>query len=166
MEGTSLVRFKTALITKINTELTAGTVTAQVAYDSPQTPEDILGVSGNGVACWFADEADITYEVSVMKGTPVWVDESVEAVFRIQSIGQNTDATQATVDARANTILGHVIAILEKDPTVGLTQDDIETFTALPRSARYFGGTLNDQRAARFELTIDIEARLKLTAAA
>lgn len=167
MEGTSLVRFKSALITKINTELSAGTVTAQVAYDSPQTPEDILGASGNGVACWFADEADISYEVEVMKGSPVWLDETVEAKFRIQAIGQNTDDTQATVDARANTVLGHVIALLQKDSSVGLADDDIETFTALPGpSAQYFGGKLNDQRAARFELSIEIQARLKLTASA
>lgn len=157
--GSVLVPFKVAYMALLDNYATGAT------YDSPQSPEDILGSAGAGVGSWFADEAEIRHSVEVFKGLPAWVDEHVEVPLRIQAIATSTDDTQAVVDARASQVLFYALAILLNDPSVGLVDDDIETFTAMPGSTgiRYDSGVLGtNARVARFEFTIEIDARLKL----
>lgn len=164
MEGTVLVRFKTAFVTKLNLELTSAAASGAAAYQSPQSEEDIVGASGSGVAAWFVDDAVAAHTVPVMKGSPIWVDETASPVLRIQAIARDTDSDQADADALANTVLGYALAVLFEDPTVGLTNDTIQDFCALPASWSWQGGVQlpSNLRAARFDLTIDVEARLKL----
>lgn len=155
-DGTALVRFKVAFMALLDNYVSGA------IYNSPQKPEDMLA-QGTGQAAWWADEVDAEIGVTVQKGAPHWFDEVSHPVLRIQAVGLNTGDTQAIVDARASQMLYYAVGILADNPTVGLTSDDIDTFYALPETYKYSGGLLGESnRAARFELTIRLEARLKL----
>lgn len=154
-----MTRFKTAYIALIDAQ-----TTEKCAYQSPSQAKDVLGDSGTGVACWFTDESTASHSVMVSRGAPHWFDEVCRPVLRIQAIGNNTDDTQETVDQRASEILRIAIAVLANDPSVGLTDDTIQEFQAFPEGWTYDGGIFgSDQRGARFDLTIAVESRLKLT---
>lgn len=164
MEGSSLVRFKTALVSLLNTRLTAGSVQAAMAYQSPMLPEQVLGSGGYGVAAWFDPQAETAHEIMVLKGTPLWVDEVVVPRLRIQALGINTDYDQEDVDTSANNVLGYAIALCSHDPSFGLVDDSIQEFDATPVAWEYLGEPVGTNvRAAMFVLSIQVRARLKLT---
>ena len=157
--GTSLIRFKRAFIDLLDAQ-----TTEKVSYQSPQQAKDVLGESGSGIAAWFSDEATANHSVMVFKGAPHWIDEVANPVLRIQAVGPNTDSDQEDVDASASALLYKAIAVLAADPSVGLVDDTIQEFEALPAGLTYSGGLFGaDQRGARFELAIEVSARLKLT---
>lgn len=156
--GTCLTRFKRAFIDLLDAQ-----TSEKVAYQSPREAQDMLGPGGSGIAAWFADEATANHQINVFKGAPHWIDETSRPVLRIQAVGVSTDDDQEDVDGRASEILRLAIAVLLNDPSVGLADDTIQEFEALPASYTYAGGILSgDHRAARFEVQIEVTARLKL----
>lgn len=157
-DGTALPRFKRAFIDTLNA---AGV--SNVHYQSPMQPDDMLGADGSGVACWFADDATGTLAITVMGGAALWIDETWNIPFRIQALGQDTDADQEGVDQAACELLGDVLSTFD-DPSFGITDDDIQTFAAVPVGANpWSGGVLpSNMRAGRFELTIELTARIKI----
>lgn len=157
MDGTALNRFKDHMYTRL--DLTILTV----LRDSPDRWEEALGADGSGAACWFDDQADITYQVTVYTGGSKWIDETVTAKLIIQVLGMTSDDDQRTVDATASAMLNTAIAVCLDDPALGTVDDQIEMYTALPSSCVYKAQHLaSGARAARFELEIVIESRLKL----
>lgn len=157
--GTAITKFKTAFIALLDAQ-----TTEKVAYQSPRTTEDIIGPSGSGVAAWFSDDASATYDVNVFTAGAEWWDESSRPVLRIQAIGNNTDDDQEDVDGRASEILRLALAVVANDPACGVADSTLENLQAIPAALTYSGGLIgSDQRAARFELTFDLTARLKFT---
>ncbi len=158
MQGSSIVRFKRTLIDKLVEQ------GQHARYHSPAEAVDMLGEDGSGDAIWWADDDNTaSYEITVSKGLPCWIDETASVRLRIQALARDTDADQETCDTRASSMLAMVIALLLDDPTLGITDGDIQTFHALPVSHDYFGGLHTPAlRAARFELEIQINARLML----
>ena len=160
MDGTSLVRFKSAYIDKLTSRL------PNVSYEPPLTDEDVNGIDGSRQVVWFDGAAQNTTEVLVFKGAPHWFDETYNVTLILQALGKDTDDTQAAMDQAAVDMLGEAIAILASDPTVGLVNDsNIQVFTALPAGWKLAAGTLPPNlNGARFELDIQVKARLTLVA--
>lgn len=157
-DGTALPRFKRAFIQTLNA---AGV--DNVSYQSPMQPDEMFGEDGSGVACWFADDATGSLEITVMGGAALWIDETWNIPFRIQALGTDTDADQEAVDQAACELLGDVMSAFT-DPSFGITDDTIQTFAAVPVGANpWTGGVLpTNLRAGRFELTIELTARIKI----
>lgn len=158
-DGTSLPRFKRAFIAKLE-----ALGVPNVSYQSPMQPEEMIGDDGSGLCCWFGDTATSTLDITVV-GVPVlWVDETWEIPFRIQALGSDTDDTQEVVDQRACERLGDVLSVFA-DPSFGIADDSIQTFAALPvGAAPWSGGVLPANfRAAAYELTIELRARIEIS---
>jgi hypothetical protein len=162
MHGTSLLRVKQAVISELQERL------SNVSYQSPTNPEGLLGTDGTGKAIWWSDEPEdeATVDVRVITGGPHWFDETVNVTLILQALGRNTGDDQETVDERATDMLGEVIGILASDPSVGVSDDSqIQLRTVLPTSWRKRSGVLTpDVRAAGYELTLTIDARVMLEA--
>ena len=159
-DGTSLLRFKKAYIALLQRRA------PNVIYGSPLTPEEMVGTDGSGVAAWWDDLTNATEGVVVFAGAAnTWFDEIVVPKLCIQAIGLTTDDTQEVVDERATQLLGDAIGILAADPSVGLVDSGgIQLFTALPQGwACHTGVVGTGQRAARYDLDIELKARLELT---
>ena len=159
--GTTLGVLKAAVISELQSRL------PNVAYDSPVDAQSIIGEDGSGDAIWWSDDAEANVEVKVITGSPAWFDETYNLTLIIQSLGRDTDADQSAVDSRAVDLLGEIIGILATDPTAGAVDTSkIQTFTALPIGWRYAAGVLGTttKRGARFELDIQVMARLTLAA--
>jgi len=157
--GTSLVRVKRGFI-----DLMAARV-PNVSYQSPATASEITGDDGSGASVWWLDEADHSFDVRVMVGEPLWLDETATLTLVVQVIGSDSDATQERIDEHAARLLGHAIAVLAADPTCGVAAtDDLTVHHALPARVDYSAGYLDDpsKRAAKFELAVDVDSRLKL----
>jgi hypothetical protein len=159
VDGSSLPAVKAALATLLAAH------TNNVAYQSPLNAVDVLGEDGSGLTVWWDDDTNAEITMPVMTGGPHWFDELVTATLVIQTIAISTDDTQTILDARATETLGAVITIMADDPTLGITDTPtLELRTVLPVGWRYPTGWLGpDKRGARYELDIQIEARLKLT---
>jgi hypothetical protein len=157
-DGTALFRFKQAYFTQL--DLT----TLNVMYDSPTNTAEFMGPDGLGQSCWFADNANGSNEARLLMSAPHWFEEQFTVTLVIQVLGSDTSYDQATVDQLAVEQLGKAIAILASDPGIGIADDsDIQTFTCLPAGWKYVSGTqTTGARAARFELDIEVTARLKL----
>jgi len=161
MLGSTLSLVKAALISELQDRL------PNVIYPSPSQSKDMIGEDGTGDAIWWEDGADGTADVVVMTGGPHWFDEDYTLTLVCQSLGQDTDATQATVDTRAASLLGEAIGILATDPTIGIADTaQYELRTVLPDTWRYESGSVDGSeiRNARFELTVAVSARLMLEA--
>jgi hypothetical protein len=159
VDGTALTRFKRAYIAALaRRDITA-------LYGSPMQPDEILGPEGNGLACWFADQATAMLELKVLKGTPLWLDETWQVPFHVQALGRNTDDTQEVLDQRACELVGQCMYVLAVDPDLDMADDtNLQVFAAVPLgSSTWHGGTLQpNMNAAAFEFTIELTARLKL----
>ena len=159
-DGSALPRFKRALIDKVNARGGyAGT------YESPTNRADVYGPDGAGVGIWFKDEATASLGVTVATGGPHWFDESLELTVIVQALGITTSDDQETVDQRATSALGDVIAILAGDPTAGLAvvNADMQIYAATPTGWVYVGGDLGASlRAASFELALELTSRIQL----
>lgn len=155
-DGTALPRFKRAFIATQNANGVAA------SYQSPTSVTDILGDDGSGAACWFEDDAQGDLQISVVGRPNIWIDETWQIPFRVQILGTTTDDDQETTDQAGCELLG---AVLEgfADPSFGLIDDEIQTFSALPIGAEpWNGGYLaqSEVRATGFTLTIELKARL------
>jgi hypothetical protein len=157
-DGSALFRFKEAFFTQL--DLT----TLNMMYDSPTKLEEFMGPDGLGQACWFDDAAEGANEARLLMASPHWFEEQFTVTLIIQVLGTDTSYDQRTVDQMAVEQLGNAIAILASDTTVGIVRDaDIQTFTCLPAGWKYISGTqTSGARAARFELAIEVTARLTL----
>lgn len=156
-EGTCLIRFKHAFLALLSDEVTTA------LYAPPENYQEIMGDDGVSGACWFDQTADADLELKVMGPTPLWMDETATCGLVIQVVGSTTDDTQEAVDATASDILHKALALLFADPSVGLTDDSIQEFRALPVSWTYdSGATATGAHGARFNVAIEIMSRLKL----
>jgi hypothetical protein len=157
-DGTCLPRFKRAFIAKLQTN-----GVANVSYQSPMQPDDLMGDDGSGRSCWFEDTATGQLSITVMGANSLWIDEIWQVPFRVQVLGSDTDADQETVDQAACALLGDVMVSFS-DPSFGIVDDDIDFFNAVPVGAQpWYGGVLpSNLRAARFELTIEVKARIQI----
>jgi hypothetical protein len=155
MEGTSLLRFKRAYIQALQGRI------PNVVYGSPINAMEVLGEDGSGVAAWFADEHEASIEVVVF-GTMCF-DETITATLVVQGVGRTTDDDQEAIDERTTEALGAAIGILCADPSLGLEDDEIQTFAATPSGWRNRTGPLNTMRAGHFELDVEVHARLNLS---
>ena len=132
-------------------------------YDGPENWQDVMGDDGTGSVCWFDADADANFEVKVFGPQPLWIDEDITCKVVLQVLGSSTADTQEAVDITANNLLHRAIAILLDDPSVGLIDDTIQEFSALPVSWTYTSGvTASGAHAARFTLSIQVMSRLKL----
>jgi hypothetical protein len=158
--GTSLPRFKQALTDALQARVDV------VSYQSPTQMSEVLGEDGSGSGVWWADDTTAEVAVNVMTGTDHWWDETVHPVLVIQCLGVDTDDTQAVLDARAANLLGHVLAVLASDPSVGVGVDaDMRNVRAVPESWTYTTGVdAQNQRGARYELRLMLEARITVEA--
>ncbi len=157
--GTSIVRFKANLVSELQERV------PNVTYQSPVTAEQVTGNDGSGESVWWEDEWEHSFTVPVMKADGLWFDETAVITLVIQVLGSDTDADQEAIDTRAAQILGHVIAILADDPTVGVPDtENIVTFHGLPDRIEGVSGYRNDPdvRASALKFDIAIQARLKL----
>lgn len=134
-----------------------------VNYQSPADASAAMGADGSGVSVFWLDDTNAEIQLNVVHGgAPLQWDEVVHPVLVIQSIGIDTGDTQSIVDTRAANILGHAMAILASDPSVGLTLNaDSRQIRAIPESWTYSTGLdSQNRRAGRYELTITLEARI------
>lgn len=161
-QGSSLTRFKTAMIDQLQARLPN-----VVTYESPADAAAAMGEDGSGVAVFWLD--DTTAEIAlntIPGGGPLWWDETVHPVLVFQAIGVDTSDTQAVVDARAEAAMGHAMALLASDPSLGCTVNgDSRLIRGVPESWTYTTGLdSQNQRAGRFELTVTLEARVTVEA--
>lgn len=161
-QGSSLPRFKAALI-----EALQARVPHVVAYESPTDAYEIMGEDGSGQSVFWLDgtDAEVDVNISVGAGT-TWWDETVRPILVLQCIGVDTDDTQSVLDRRAFNLLGHAVAILASDPTVGLAADsDSRAIRAIPESwTNPTGVDSQNRRGSRIELRITLEARVTVEA--
>jgi hypothetical protein len=161
MDGSNLPRFKRAFIAALQARA------PHVHYQSPSSPEDMLGEDGSGVACWFGDDARGEFEPPVMAGADkLWLDERWVVPFRVQALGTDTDATQEVVDQLAVELLGQAMWLFHK-PSFELEQTaTLQFFHGIPTGqavTEWTGGFLpTGFRAARFELGVEVYGRLIL----
>jgi hypothetical protein len=161
MEGSALVRVKTALLVALKAQ------DVRFRYASPAKPEDMLSDDGSGVAGWFADDAPGTFTVpSMLGGGEVWFDETRTIILRIQSLGKNSDYTQKKVDTLATELLGAAMYVFCTNPDADVTSDDdIVVREVLPTgdASPWTGGLLpSGMRAAGWEIAVQYSARIKL----
>lgn len=158
-DGTALPRFKRAFV---QTLVAAGV--PNVAYQSPMDPEEVFGADGSGASCWFGDGAQGNLDIKLLGGPDLWIDETWIIPFVVQVLGRDTDDDQEAVDQRACELLGAVMGSFA-DPSFGITDDTIQTFAAVPVGAQPWAGGVTGQglRAARFELSIELMARLQIS---
>jgi hypothetical protein len=159
-DGTALPRFKRAFIAKL-----ASLGVPNVSYQSPMQPEEMWGDDGSGLCCWFGDEATATTTITVVGAGALWIDETWNIPFRIQALGGDTDSDQQTVDQAACERLGDVMGAFS-DPHFGITDDTVQTFAAVPvGTSPWYGGVLpTNTRAAAYELSIELRARIEIAA--
>jgi hypothetical protein len=157
-DGTALPRFKRAFIAKLKAN-----GVPNVSYQSPMQPDEIWGDDGSGLSGWFDDTATGALNITVMGAHSLWIDETWQIPFRVQALGVDTDTDQEAVDQAACGLLGDVMTAFS-DPSFGIVDDAIQVFCAVPVGAEpWFGGTLpTNQRAARYELTIELTSRLQI----
>lgn len=158
LPGTAIFRFKQAFSAKL-----AGLI-PNVVYASPTDAAELMGEDGSGVAVWWSDDASAQIEWGPFtSASEHWLDETANVTLVIQSIGNDTDDTQEVIDERLTNALGQAYGILATDPSCGIDDDtDIQFFAARPFALENPSGALGTRRAGRFELTIEITARLKL----
>ena len=156
--GSALFRVKEALFTQLDLSI------LNMLYDSPSSPDEVIGADGLGAVCWFSDEAQSELETNLLMGQPLWMDETITLTLVIQVLGRDSSYDQRTVDNTATEMLGVARAILLSNPDLFIPDDDdIQIFHVLPRSYQYRAGFLNHKgRAARFEQDVEVKARLKL----
>lgn len=165
MEGTSLIRFRRQFLDRLGQDV------PNASYQSPMKPADFMGEDGSGVALWWADETEgiATVEV-VVGGGQVWFDENYVTVLRIQGLGLDTDDDQYACDQRANEALGYAIRLASLQGVTGyqvtdLDTDDLEVFDYVLDGWTHNGGILStNNRAARFEVRIQVHGRVKIGA--
>lgn len=158
MEGTSLNRAKTALAAALDS------FDINFLYASPTTAEQVIGPDGTGRACWFDDDnINAELEPAYMVGGPLVLDEVITLPIKIQAIGQESTDTQEEVDAAASDMLGQIIAVVSRDPSLSVGDDEIVTFHAVPSGWTYETGTVDGtNRVGGFVLQIEVTARLSL----
>ena len=158
MDGSALPRFKLAYITALQARAN------NVLYASPMQARDLQGETGTFVSAWFDDDAEANAEVHVFSGTPLIVDETFTVTLKIQACGITTDDTQYACDVKAVTLLGEAIGVLSTNPSLSIATDaDLQMFAAVPAGWTYTSGVLpTNQRAAGFDLRIEVTARLLL----
>lgn len=159
MEGTALVRVKQALADAL------ALFDINFLYDSPLTPEGVLGADGSGRACWFDDDnITASLQVAHMMGGPVELDEVITIPVKVQALGRSSDDTQAEVDASASALLGQIIAVLARNPSLGLSDDEIVVYHAIPAGWTYSTGAFPDSssRAGGYVLNVEVTSRLAL----
>lgn len=159
LPGTSLLRFKQEFIAKLQAR------TENVVYASPVDAQELIGEDGSGVSAFWSDDSSASIKPMVFTGGSAhYYDETAIVTLVCQAIGRTTDDTQEVVDERATNLLGQAIGVLAQSPTAGITDDtDIDFFAATPSGWSYSSGVPGDAlRASRFELDIELTARLKL----
>lgn len=161
--GSSLALFKKAL-----TDALIVRIPNSAVYESPSEYQDIMGTDGSGVGVWWLDETEVEYSVEVaMGGAPQQWDEVMHPTLVIQVIGLDTTDDQYAVDVRADTYLGHVIAILSSDQTAAiplLSADNRNTY-GIPSSARVVTGVdAQNMRGCRYELKLEVRSRITVEA--
>lgn len=155
--GTSLLRFKRAMVDALTTRV------ANVVYASPTDAEALVGEDGSGLAVWWGDDAEAAIDLTVLVGGDKWYDERVTCTLILQAIGNDTDDTQEVLDERLTNALGEAIGVIASDPTLGITDDEIDFFESMPVSWTNPTGALGTRRAGRIELAIRLHARIKVT---
>src|SRR5689334_13492631 len=124
------------------------------------------GKNGSGLTCWFDDAATTALSVEILGSLPMWIDETWQIPFRIQALGTTTSDTQEVLDQRAVELLGEAIYVLVSDPDLDISVTDpaVQVFSAIPvGTSTWAGGILPpNMNAARFELNIELHARLHL----
>lgn len=163
MEGTSLIRFRRSFIDRLSQDVNNG------LYQSPMKPADFLGEDGSGVALWWSDDTEGNAEVNVVVGGgQVWFDEDYITTLRIQGLGLDTDDDQYACDQRANEAFGYALRLASCQGVTGyeltnLDTDQLEVHQYSLDGWTHTGGVLGQaQRAARFEVRIRVEARVKI----
>lgn len=161
-QGSSLPRFKAALTAELQAR-----VPLVVSYDSPTDASELLGEDGSGQGVWWLDNTEAELVVPAFKAGAQWYDEVCHPTLVIQCIGVTTDDTQSVLDSRATNLLGHALAIIASDPSVGLATDaDSRLIVCTPESWTYSTGVdSQNQRGARYELRLMLEARVTVEAA-
>ena len=157
--GTAWAPFKAAFITLLAAEID------NVSYSSPVTPQDFDGIDGSKHIIFWDDDASATTTIEVFKGLPTWYDETIEGTLVVQAIGVTTDDTQQLLDERADATIYAIRKILQSDPTCGIAStESLELARAEMKGYIPKGGVITDTgiRGARYEITIQIEARLKV----
>jgi len=158
MDGSTVAVFKAALLD--NLQARPGLNGVKTGYQAPETKTD-LAQDAALAAVWFGD-ADGTDDV-VALGTPLWLDETYTVEVIVQVLRPRTDGSQQAVDAQAAAILGEVLGTVCTNPTLGIT--------AFPRCEivglgwKHATGRLGTQpgHGSRFEVRLQVEARLTLT---
>lgn len=159
LDGSALPRFKRAFIAKLEAN-----GVPNIFYQSPMQPEEMNGDDGSGLCGWFHDDATGDLSINIMGAHSLWIDERWQIPFRIQALGTDTDSTQEVVDQSACELLGDVMTAFT-DPSFGQLDDPVvQIFQAVPVGANpWTGGVLpTNLRAGRFELTIELSARLQI----
>lgn len=153
ISGTSLFRFKDALVSDLDLRL------GNVHYGSPADPMAVQNETGYAV--WFSDDTTCILEIPVFGGPDDrWYDEAIECTLILQAIGVDTDDTAATLDERLSYALGQVIDAVS---FVTITDDThVEMLWTRPTGWDYPTGLLGTLRAARFEVHIEVKARIKV----
>lgn len=165
MEGTSLVRFRRQFLDRLARDV------PNAQYQSPSQPAEFIGDDGSGVALWWSDDTEGEATVNVVVGGgQVWFDESYITVLRIQGLGLDTDADQYVCDQRANEAFGYALRLASCQGIAGyeltdLDTDQLEVHQYLLDGWTHTGGILGQaQRAARFEVRIRVDGRVKIGA--
>ena len=160
-QGSSLPRFKTALTAALQAR-----VSNTAAYESPSDASELYGADGSGQGVWWLDNTEAELIVPTFQAAPQWFDEVAHPVLVIQCIGIDTSDTQSVLDTRATNLLGHALAILASDASVGLALNgDTRLIRATPESWTYTTGVdSQNQRGARYELRLMLEARVTVEA--
>lgn len=161
--GTTLPEVKQLIVDRLTARLGA---TANVSYTPPVVTEDFYADSGEPSAVWLGITTNYSVVPNVLTAGVVWLDETYDLPVVVQALLDGSEAENDT-DRRAAELLHGVWGAFAQQPGVGFIDTaELQVFTVLPTAATHVARRPGGNALAygsRFELTITVRARLKLT---
>lgn len=132
----------------------------------PILPRRPLEASETTEAIWLGD-ASGAIGVTVFTAGRLQLDEDHELTVFVQVLGEDSDATQESMDARCDELLFEVLAAISNDATLGIeTSPELPWVQAVPSGVRRIVGQVQNKTAtfaSLAELTINYRARIVAT---
>lgn len=153
--GTALVDAKTALVTLLSAR--DGLDGVVVTRHAPKNTDDLRNSDGAYEAIWIRS-ANGSYEPTTLRAGVLDLEEQWDLDVVIQVIQRSS--TEEATELRATELLDEVLLEIQDDPSLGVTS--YRMFQAIPGQIREESGPMEqgDAYGARFELTVEITARI------